>query len=140
MTTTFQSVIVLLKGATSLASRSLISIFSDIEHCSNNTEATVNVIHRFWHGQKQQGGIKDEAEVMHPTEAVLNDVSSQNQISEDHHYAHQSKAKSNASTKGGHNRIFHLSVNRMDIGTMKAQMILSSKKLPSLSRQIALEF
>ena len=78
---------------------------------------------------------------MHPrTEAVLNDVSSQNQISEDHHYAHQSKAKSNASTKGGHNRIFHLSVNRMDIGTMKAQMILSSKKLPSLSRQIALEF
>ena len=140
MTNTFQSVIVLLKGATSPASRSLISIFSDIEHCSNNTEATVNVIHRFWHGQKQQGGIKDEAEVMHPTEAVLNDVSSQNQISEDHHYAHQSKAKSNASTKGGHNRIFHLSVNRMDIGTMKAQMILSSKKLPSLSRQIALEF
>ena len=128
----------MLKGATSPGSRSLISIFSDIEHCSNNT-ATVNVIHRFWHGQKQQGGIKDE-EVMHPAEAVLNDVSSQNQISEDHHYAHQSKAKSNASTKGGHNRIFHLSVNRMDIGTMKAQMILSSKKLPSLSRQIALEF
>ena len=115
----------MLKGATSPPrSRSLISIFSDIEHCSNNT-VTVNVIHRFWHGQKQQGGIKDEAEVMHPAEAV------QNQISEDHHYAHQSKAKSNASTKGGHNRIFHLSVNRMDIGTMKAQMILSSKKLPS---------
>ena len=129
----------MLKGATSSGSRSLISIFSDIEHCSNNTDATVNVIHRFWHGQKQQGGIKDE-EVMHPAEAVLNDVSSQNQISEDHHYAHQSKAKSNASTKGGHNRIFHLSVNRMDIGTMKAQMILSSKKLPSLSRQIAPEF
>ena len=68
---------------------------------------------------------------MHPASEAVLDVS-QNQISQEDPHAQQSKAKSSyTSTKGGHNRIFHLSVNRMDIGTMKAQMILSSKKLSS---------
>ena len=61
---------------------------------------TVNDIHRFWHGQQ------------------LRDVHN-GQISE----------KSKVENEGGHNRIFHTSVNQMDIGTMKAQMILSSKRL-----------
>ena len=41
----------------------------------------------------------------------------------------QISEKSKVENEGGHNRIFHTSVNQMDIGTMKAQMILSSKRL-----------